>query len=172
MWELDRKESWEPKNWCFWTVVLQKTVKSPLDCKEIQPVHPKGDQPWRFTEGLMLNWSFNALATWYEELTHWKRPWWWGRLKAGGEADNRMKWLYGITDLMDWASGVGDRQGSLACCSPWAAKVGHAWATVLNGTDIHYNSFRCITQWFSYLICCEMITKSLVNIVITPKFFL
>ena len=46
MWELDRKESWEPKNWCFWTVVLQKTVKSPLDCKEIQLVHPKGNQSW------------------------------------------------------------------------------------------------------------------------------
>ena len=48
IWELDYKESWEPKNWCFWTVVLNKTVESPLDCKEIQPVHPKGNQPWIF----------------------------------------------------------------------------------------------------------------------------
>ena len=48
MWELDYKESWAPKNWCFWTVVLEKTLESPLDCKEIQPVHPKGDQPWIF----------------------------------------------------------------------------------------------------------------------------
>ena len=48
MWELDHKESWAPKNWCFWTVVLEKTLESPLDCKEIQPVHPKGDQPWVF----------------------------------------------------------------------------------------------------------------------------
>ena len=48
MWELDYKESWAPKNWCFWTVVLEKTVASPLDCKEIQPVHPKGDQSWKF----------------------------------------------------------------------------------------------------------------------------
>ena len=48
MWELDYKESWEPKNWCFWTVVLEKTLESPLDCKEIQPVHPKGDQSWVF----------------------------------------------------------------------------------------------------------------------------
>ena len=48
MWELDYKESWAPKNWCFWTVVLEKTLKSPLDCKEIQPVHPKGDQSWMF----------------------------------------------------------------------------------------------------------------------------
>ena len=49
MWELDHKESWALKNWCFWTVVLEKTLESPLDCKEIQPVHPKGDQPWIFT---------------------------------------------------------------------------------------------------------------------------
>ena len=48
MWELDYKESWAPKNWCFWTVVLEKTLESPLDCKEIQPVHPKGDQSWLF----------------------------------------------------------------------------------------------------------------------------
>ena len=48
MWDLDYKESWVPKNWCFWTVVLKKTLESPLDCKEIQPVHPKGDQPWLF----------------------------------------------------------------------------------------------------------------------------
>ena len=48
MWELDYKESWAPKNWCFWTVVLEKTLEGPLDCKEIQPVHPKGDQPWVF----------------------------------------------------------------------------------------------------------------------------
>ena len=49
MWELDHKENWAPKNWCYWTVVLEKTLESPLDCKEIQPVHPKGNQPWIFT---------------------------------------------------------------------------------------------------------------------------
>ena len=49
MWELDSKESWEPKNWCFWTVVLEKTLENPLDCKEMQPVHPKGNQSWIFT---------------------------------------------------------------------------------------------------------------------------
>ena len=54
MWELDHKESWAPKNWCFWTVVLEKTLKSPLDCKEIQPVHPKGNQSWIFIGKTML----------------------------------------------------------------------------------------------------------------------
>ena len=81
--ERDCEEGWVPKNWCFWTVVLEKT----LDCKEIQPVHPKvlgvhwKDWCWR--------WNSNTLATWCEELTHWKRPWCWERLRAGGEVDYR-----------------------------------------------------------------------------------
>ena len=90
MWELDYKESWALKNWCFWTVVLEKTLESPLDCKETQPVHPKGNQSWTFigrtdAEAEMLN----TLATWCEELTHWKRPWCWEGLKAGGEGVDR-----------------------------------------------------------------------------------
>ena len=85
MWELDYKESWALKNWCFWIVVLEKTLESPLDCKEIQPVHPKGNQSWIL---MMLSWNFNTLAIWCEELTHWKRPWCWERLKAGGEGDD------------------------------------------------------------------------------------
>ena len=78
MWELDCEESWALKNWWFWTVVLEKTLKSPLDCKEIQPfiVHWK-DWCW--------SWNSNTLATWCEELTHWERPWCWERLKARGE---------------------------------------------------------------------------------------
>ena len=87
MWELDHKESWAQKNWCFWTVVLEKTLESPLDCKEIQQVHPKvlgvywKDWCW--------SWNSNTLATWCEELTHLKRPWCWKRLRAGGEGDDR-----------------------------------------------------------------------------------
>ena len=90
MWELDYKESWVLKNWCFWTLVLEKTIESPLDYKEIQPVHPKGDQSWIFigrtdaeAETPIL-WMF-----WCEELTHWKRPQCWERLKAGGEGEDR-----------------------------------------------------------------------------------
>ena len=102
MWELDYKESWAPKNWCFWTVVLEKTLESPLDCKEIQPVHPKGDQSWGSLEGLMLKLKLQYLATWCEELTHWKRPWCWegfgGKRRRGQQ---RMRLLDGITDSMD-----------------------------------------------------------------------
>ena len=83
MWELDHKESWALKNWCFWTVVLEKTLESPLDSKEIQPVHPKGNQSWIFVGTWSWSWNSDSLATWWEELTHLKRPWCWERLKAG-----------------------------------------------------------------------------------------
>ena len=90
MWELHYKETWALKNWCFWTVVLEKTLESPLDCKEIQPVHPRGNQSWNIHwKDWCWSWKSNTLATWCEELTHWKRPWCWERLKAGGEGDNR-----------------------------------------------------------------------------------
>ena len=89
IWELDYKENWAQKNWCFWTVVLEKTLESPLDCKEIQPVHPKGNQSWVFIGRTCWSWNSNTLATWCEELTHLKRPWCWERLRAGGEGDDR-----------------------------------------------------------------------------------
>ena len=84
MWELDCEESWALKNWCFWILVLEKTLESPLDCKEIQPVHPKGDVYWK---DWCWSWNYNTLATWCEELTHWKRPWCWEGLGAGGEGE-------------------------------------------------------------------------------------
>ena len=100
--ELDGKESWAPKNWCFWTVVLEETLESPLDCKEIQPVHPKGDQSWVFTgrtdaEAKLqyfghFMWRADSLE---ETLRLWGIG---GRRKRGQQ---RMRWLHGITDSMD-----------------------------------------------------------------------
>ena len=91
MWELDYKESWAPKNWCFWTVVLEQTFESPLDCKEIQLVHPKGDQSWVFTERTDVEAETPIL--WPPDAKNWKdplkRPWCWERLKVGGEGDDR-----------------------------------------------------------------------------------
>ena len=89
MWELDCEESWAPKNWCFWTVVLEKTLESPLDYKEIQPVHPKGNQSWIFIG--RTDAEAETPIFWppdNEELTQWKRPWRWERLKVG-EGDDR-----------------------------------------------------------------------------------
>jgi len=91
MWELDYKESWALKNWCFWTVVLEKTLESVLDCKEIQPIIPKGNQSWMniHWKDRCWSWNSNTLATWCEKLTHLKRRWCWERLEPGGEADDR-----------------------------------------------------------------------------------
>ena len=89
MWDLDHKEGWVPKNGWFWTVVLEKTLESPLGNKEIKPVNPKGNQPWIFiarTDG-----EAEASILWWPDVKHWliRRLWFWGRLKAGGEGDDR-----------------------------------------------------------------------------------
>ena len=99
MWELDHKEGWVSKNWCFWTVVLEKTLESPLDCKEIQPVHPKGNHSWIFMRDWCWSWSSHIKATWCKELIYWKRHWCWERLKAGGEGDDRGwdGWMASVT---------------------------------------------------------------------------
>ena len=96
MWEVDHKESWAPKNWCFWTVMLEKTLESPLESKEIQPVHLKRNQSWIFigrtdaeAEAPIPKYCKVLHCPQCKELTHWKRPWCWERLKAGGEGDDR-----------------------------------------------------------------------------------
>ena len=103
MWELDHKEGWAPKNWCFWTVVLEKTLESLLDCKKIKPVHPKGNQSWIFIGRTDAEAETpNSLATWCKQLTHWKRPWCWERLKTGGEGEDR-GWDGWAAPLTQWA---------------------------------------------------------------------
>ena len=99
MWELDYKESWVLRNGCFWIASLENTLESSLDCKEIQPVHPKGNQSWIFI-GMIdgWNWSSDTLATWCKEVSCRKRPWYWERLKVGGEGDDRA-WNGCITSL-------------------------------------------------------------------------
>ena len=102
MWELNCEESWAPKNWCFWTVVLEKTLESPLDCKEIQPVHPKGNQSWAFIG--RTDAEAETPILWPPDAKSWligKDPDAgkdWGRRRRGQQ---RMRWLDGITDSMD-----------------------------------------------------------------------
>ena len=100
MWQLDCEESWVPKNWCFWNVVLEKTLESPLDCKEIQPVHPKGNQFEYSLEGLMLKLQYFGHLKWRTD-SFLKRPWCWERLKARGERDNR-GWGGWMASLTQW----------------------------------------------------------------------
>ena len=99
MWELDHKEGWVPKNWCFWTVVLEKTLESPLDCKEIQPVNPKGNPLWIFTEGLMLKLQyFGHLMRRDKSL---EKPLMLGKIEAGGEEGKR-EWDGWMLSLTQW----------------------------------------------------------------------
>ena len=99
MWELDYKESWAPKNWWFSAAVLEKTLESPLDCKEIQPFHPKGNQSWIFIGRTGAEAETTKLAIWYKKLSHLKRPCCWERLKVGGEGDDRGwdSWMASLT---------------------------------------------------------------------------
>ena len=94
------------KSWCFWTVL--KTLESPMDCKEIQPVHPKEISPESSLEGLMLNWNSNTLATWCKELIHLKRPGCWESLKGMTE-DEMVGWHHWLDGQeFEWAPGTGD----------------------------------------------------------------
>ena len=140
-WELGSKENWALKNWCFSTVVLEKILKSPSDSKEIITVNPKGKQIWIFigktdteAEAPIL------LATWCKELTYWKRPWCWERLKGGGEGDDRgwNGWMASLTQWNRvWANSGGwwwtGKPGVLQ--SMGLQRVGHNWATKLNWTN-------------------------------------
>ena len=127
MWKLDHKESWMLKNWCFGTVVLEKTLESPLDSKDIKPVNHK--KKWTLNihwKDWCWSWSSNTLATWCKELTHWKGPWCWERLRTGGEGhtkDEIIGWHNWLNENeFEQTPGDSERQGGLACCSPWGPK--------------------------------------------------
>ena len=100
MWELDYKASWAPKNWCFWIMVLEKTLESPLDYKEIQPFHPKGDQSWISIGRTDVEAETPVLRP--PDAKNWL--FWWKRLKVG-EGDDRMRWLDGIINSVDMSLG-------------------------------------------------------------------
>ena len=149
MWELDYKEIWVPKNWCFWTVVLEKTLESPLDCKEIQPVHPKGDQSWMFIGRTDVEAETPILRSPdVKSWLHLKRSWCWERLKVGeGEDRGWDGWMASCTQLM-WVLVNSaswwwtERPGVLQ--SMGSQRVGHDWATELNRTDSIYLTFQVV----------------------------
>ena len=142
MWELDYEESWVPKSWNFWTVVLEKTLESPLDCKEIQPVHPKGYQ-----SGLFIGRTDVEAETpilWPPQVKSWLigkdsdagRDW--GQEEKGMTEDERAGWhhrLYGHE--FEWTPGDGDGQGGLACCSSWGCKESDTTER-LNWNELNY----------------------------------
>ena len=127
MWELDYKESWAPKNWCFWTVVLKKTLESLLDCKKIQPVYPKGDLSWVFIGRTDV--EAETLILWPPDAKSWliwKDPDAgkdWGQEEKGMTEDEMVGWHHRLNGHgFGYTPGVGDGQGGLACCGSWSHK--------------------------------------------------
>ena len=142
MWGLEYKESWAPKNWCFWIVMLEKTLESPLDCKEIQSVHPKGDQFWVFigrtdaeTETPIL-WPPDA-KSWLigKDPDAGKN---WGQEEKGMTEDEMVGWHHWLDGHgFGWTPGVGDGQGGLACCGSWGCKESDTTER-LNWTELNW----------------------------------
>ena len=141
MWELDCEEGWAPKSWCFWTVVLEKTLET-LNCKEIQPVHSEGDQPWDFfgrndarAETLVL-WPPHAKNWLIGKDSDAGRDW--GQ-KEKGTTENKMDGWHHWLDWREseWTLGVGEGQGGLACCHSWGHKES-------DKTELNWTELQCL----------------------------
>ena len=146
------------KNWCFWTVVLEKTLESPLDCKEIKSVHPRSVLNIHWKDWLW-SWSFNPLVTWCDEVTHEKRPWCWERLKAGGEGDETgldgwmaslIQWIWVWVNSGSWwwpgKPGVLQSMGSQRDTTEWQ-KWRLNWFYVYIYTHTHKYTSTEIPWW-------------------------
>ena len=151
MWKLDPQEGWVPKNWCFWTVVLEKTLESPLDCKEIQPVNPKGNQSWIFLGRTDVEAETPVL--WLPDVKNWlvgKDPDVgkdWREEEKGMTEDEMVGWYYRLDGHESKQSlGVGDRQGGLEYCSPW----GHNMSDTTEQLDFPFLSHDWRNHVFSY----------------------
>ena len=153
--ESQTEEGWAPKNWCFWIVVLEKTLESPLDCKEIQPVHSEGDQPWDFFEKNDAGAETQVL--WPPHVKSWfiGRLWCWEGLGAGGEGDDRgwdgwmasltwWTWVWVNSRSWWWTR----RPGVLQFME--SQRVGHDWATELNWTELKKRFNRISWFWGLY----------------------
>ena len=157
MWEFDHKESWAPKNWCFWTVVLENTLESPLDCKEIQPVHSKGNQSWISIGRTDAEAEIQFL--WPPDANNWvtgkdpdARKDWRQKEKWATE-DEMVGWHHQLDGhVFEQTPRAGDRQGSLVCSSPWRCKFRHDWTTELTALWwMKIRSFHKEASWWKGL---------------------
>ena len=143
--ELDYKESWAPKNWFFWNVVLEKTLERvPWTARRSNQSILKEISPEYSLEWLMLKLMLHTMATWCEELAHWERFWCWERLKVGGEGDDR-GWDGWMASPTRWTCvWVGDGQGSLVCCYPWGHKESERTEWL-----------NWLTDWYDGILLCH-----------------
>ena len=162
MWELDCEDSWAPKNWCFWTVVLEKTLKSPLNCKEIQPVHPKGDQSWVFIGRTDAKAETPVLCP--PRAKSWLigkdsdagRDW--GQEEKGTTEDEMAGWHHRLDGHeFGCIPGVGDGQGGLECYNSWGCNESDTteqlnW-TELNSLEVVMRSFFSSSYFYKSLSC-------------------
>ena len=154
MWELDHKEGWAPKNWCFWTVVLEKTLESPLDCKEIQPVNPKGNQSWIFIG--RTDAEAEAPILWPPDVKSWLI--WkdpddekdWRQEEKGTTEDEIVGWHHQLNGHeFEQALGDAEGQGSLAWCNPW----GHRESDITEQNKIYPSPVLPLWPPFPQLVC-------------------
>ena len=153
MWELDCEESWALKNWCFWTVVLEKTLESPLDCKEIQPVHSE-EQPWDIfgrndakAETPVL-WPPHA-KSWLSGR-HFDAGRDWGQEQKGTTEDEMAGWHHRLDGrAFEWTPGVGDGQGGLVCCDSWGQKESDMTEWLNRTEGMFYFCSHVVSLFFS-----------------------
>ena len=173
MWELDHKEGWALKNWCFWTVVLEKILESPLDYKEIKPVSPKGNQSWIFfgrydakAEATVL-WTSDTKISFIRIVANAGKGW--RQEEKGTTEDEIVEWCHWLNGHeFEQALEDGDGQGGLVCCSPWGLRESDTTEWLNNNNSPRINSFmyrysrlsstHCLTVSSSYLFfLCSII---------------
>ena len=152
MWGLDCEESWVLKNWCFWTVVLEKTLESPLDYREVQPVHPKGDQSWVFIG--RADAEAESPILWLPHGKSWllgKDPDAgrdWGQEEKGTTENEMSGWHHWLDEReSEWTPGAGDGQGGLACCDLWGHRVRHR---LTDRTELTWCTPKIDSVWHTY----------------------
>ena len=167
MWEVDYKEGWAPNNWCFWTVVLEKTLESPLDCKEIQPVHPKGNQSWIFIGRTDTEAETPILGPLMRRSDSFEKTLMLGKIEGRRRrAWKRMRWLDGITNSWTWVwvNSVSwwwtGRPGVLQFMG--SQRVRHDWATELTEIPNTHTQIYMVFDnlWIILIFLCLPFTHS------------